>query len=139
MGWGQKSTFTFPNRLTADIWEKWPSEMRLGYIVGLLHGEDVGMMSFFNVIKESKIFDENKMQPLWEKSLNNGIFFMSLKVTYGQMVEGINGFYKDYANRNIPVYMLLPIVCKRVKGEINQESIEEDLRKLRAKSQEWIN
>lgn len=137
MVWGQASDFTLPNRLTAHNWEKWQKDTQLGYIFGLLHGEFVGMTSFFDVIKESKLFDESQMQPLWEKSVDNGIFLISLKVAYGQMLEGIDGFYKDYANRNIPVYMLLPIVCKRVKGEISQESIEKELQKLRAKSQEW--
>lgn len=136
LAWGQASDFTWPNWLTSDTWEKWSKEAKFGYIAGFLHGEIIGALSFNSVIEESKLFDKNKIQKVWKKNADDSTFFKSMKVTFGQMIDGIDGFYRDYANKDIPVYKLLPLVCKRVKGEISQESIEKELQKLRAELHE---
>lgn len=135
--WGKPSPWTWPNWLVAEHWEKWPEGIKAGYVTGFVHGELIGGKKAFDIISESKLFDENKIQPLWVKNADDGLLFKCTKVSCGQMKEGIDEFYRDYANRDIPVFMLLPFVCKRVKGEINQDSIEKELQKLRAESLKW--
>ena len=132
--WGQDYTTTilWPSYLTGDEWEKYPVRIKVGYIMGLLHGEILGMSNFLKTIEESNLFDEEKINLVWKVTVGNSSLNKYPKVSPYQMIVGLDTFYKDYANINIPVYKLLPLVCKRVRGEISQESIEKELQKLRS-------
>jgi len=132
--WSQLSNFTWPTYVTAGNWEAFPEMMRIGYLVGLLHGEVLGMTGYNKTLKESMLFDKDKLQLVWEKTALNCMLITCAGVGLEKMIVGVDSLYEDYANRDIAVYKLLPLVCKRVKGEMSQESIEKELQRLRAES-----
>ena len=134
--WGQDYSTVIPIDLTANNWEKYPVRAKIAYIEGLLHGEIIGISNLSEVIREGNFSGEEKISQLWKKFVDKLNLFINEfdKVNPRQIVDGIDAFYQDYVNRDIPVFQLLPLVCKRVKGEVSQESIEKELQKLRAES-----
>lgn len=52
-------------------------------------------------------------------------------VTYGQLIAGLDEFYKDYTNLKIPIYRLINLVGDRITGEADENKIKERLLALR--------
>jgi len=50
----------------------------------------------------------------------------------GQIVDGIDELYKDYANRHIPVFAIANLVNRRIRGKVSDLDFPKDLEKLRA-------
>lgn len=54
-------------------------------------------------------------------------------VRFGQLVDGTDEVYRDYANKHIPIYEILPLVAQRARGEIDNKKMESRLQSLRKK------
>jgi hypothetical protein len=52
-----------------------------------------------------------------------------------RVVEGIDEFYEDHANKNIPIFAVATLAAKRATGKIHAEDIEKELQRLR--TVEW--
>ena len=113
--------------------------MKVGYITGFVQGRKNGMwylygklilpdgeeaLSMSAHVQENKKILAHMLNLILADDLLAG-------VSYGQIIEGIDYFYKDYANKKIPVFHLAQLTCKRVKGQISQPDIEKELIKLR--------
>lgn len=127
---------TWPHYINAYVWEKWTNDVKFGYVVALLHGYLLGNREVIQIIQDDKLLKEEKISQILSKT-KGSVTYCCMMVRYGQMIEGIDEFYKDYANKDIPVFMLMPLACKRVKGEISQEAIENELQKLRQEAQKF--
>jgi len=57
------------------------------------------------------------------------------QVSYFRLMEGIDELYKDYANKNIPVFAVATLATKRIAGKIKTEDVEKELQRLR--TVEW--
>ena len=49
-------------------------------------------------------------------------------------MDGVDEIYKDFSNKHILVQSLIPLVCKKVRGEISKEDMEKELQQLRAEA-----
>jgi len=54
------------------------------------------------------------------------------QASYFTLMEGIDGLYKDYANKNIPIFAIGKLASKKIAGKIKTEDIEKELQRLRA-------
>lgn len=125
---------TWPHYINAYVWEKWTPDVKLGYVIALLHGYILGNREVIQRIQEDKLLSQEKINQIIPSSSAS---YKCMKVRYIQMIDGVDEFYKDYANKDIPVFMLMPLVCKSVKGEVLQETIENELLKLRQEAQKF--
>jgi len=50
----------------------------------------------------------------------------------GQIVDGVDELYRDYANRHIPVFAIANLVNRRIRGKVSDLDFPKDLEKLRA-------
>jgi hypothetical protein len=117
-----------------DEWKGADISMKLGYLSGLEQGDIIGGRGIIIALREKYAWTDEKLNELIDSSLGN-LDPDELRwngATKGQMRLGIDGFYKDYANKKIPVYALASLVCKRVRGEISEEGVGEELLRLRA-------
>lgn len=134
--WAQgDSQVTWPDWVNAYTWDKWDFNTRYGYILGFLHGNLRGTRLIIETIQDKKLLTDEQVIQVLNASHKNSPSVIAGGTRFIQMMDGISEFHKDYANKDIPVFMLLPVVCKRVKGEIKQEDIEKELKKLRQQAQ----
>ena len=53
------------------------------------------------------------------------------KIDSGQLLEGVDKVYKDYANTKLPVIVVIALVSKRIKGKIGDQEYSTLLQKMR--------
>lgn len=110
-------------------WEEKSSLSQLSFIEGFICGVAVTREEIENWKDLSRKEEESKVYDDILTVLKITIDIE--RVTYGQFQDGITEIYKDYANKKIPVHELIPLVSRRVKGEISKEEIEFWLMKMR--------
>lgn len=76
--WGQAYSIVIPIDLTANNWEKYPVRSKMAYIVGLLHGEVIGLSNLSEVIREGNFSGEEKISQLWKKYVDKLNLFISI-------------------------------------------------------------
>lgn len=54
------------------------------------------------------------------------------KPNYFRVLEGIDEFYKEHANKYIPIFAVATLAAKKATGNIKAEDIEKELQRLRA-------
>jgi len=112
-------------------WEEVDDQLwRLGYLEGLGHGNILTMSELVTYVRESGLLTEDQIQTMVSSYGDRSDIYL-VGATYGQVMDGVNELYKDYANKKIPVHCLATIVCKRVRGELDIEDMERELQRLR--------
>lgn len=106
-------------------WEKLPYMFKHGYLkgfhMGVIRATSVTTSFFLESDKDRKEIVNSIIEKLG-----------SADVLYKQAVESIDELYKDSSNKHIFVVYLIPLVCKKIRGEINAEKMENDLLYWRA-------
>jgi|Deesub1362B_J571_1020462.scaffolds.fasta_scaffold05548_3 hypothetical protein len=112
-------------------WDKFTLGMKLGFVVGFF----IGIQTCENQI--SFLYSIEKDEKL-KKGL--GMTYTTIRLSYdiagvrfGQLVDGTDEVYRDYANKHIPIYEILPLVAQRARGEIDNKKMESRLQSLRKK------
>lgn len=117
-------------------WEKFgkaDSMMKIAYLMGL----EEGRVAAYNLTSGFLgLLDK-------EKSIDNVIKFFDFSrknfyevdisgAAYGQIADGVDELFKDYANRHIPIFAVATLVAKRITGKIREEDIGPYIQQLRA-------
>ncbi|MGB8952379.1 MAG: hypothetical protein WCC06_06915 [Candidatus Aminicenantales bacterium] len=86
----------------------------------------------FNLLRENFLWNEAKILELL-KYRNKITEFYIMGAEYEQMIDGVDEFYKYYANKNIPIFALASVACRRVLEELDQNGVDQELKRLRSK------
>jgi hypothetical protein len=117
------------------------TSMKLGYIIGFIQGHKHGGDKIWatlvlEFVKErgndpkSEYFEQKK-KIISEIQVMLLLDDFMRGVTMGQIKDGIDEFYRDYANKLIPVFHLADLACQKARGKISQDDIEKKLIELR--------
>jgi hypothetical protein len=95
--------------IDGNTWRVMTYESKTGFVAGLNEGLTMGLTMAAARIKDNQPNDEQ---------LKNMLFYYTPdeKMDIKQIVEGLDKFYSDYANKKIPGFMAYPLVLKRMKG-----------------------
>lgn len=144
---GSELNRLFP--LETNVWDaylehKGPTQVATG-----IEGNDWREMS-----------DPQKYGTLWgyDQGFKSGVFFGWITagkpanafpfatgkpaIDFGHLVEAVDEFYSDYANRGIFLPMALPIVIGRIEGYLSDDEAEEEIllaRQLSATLRKYLN
>ena len=99
-----------------------------GFAVGVLSSFRIASMRSENAIKFG-MEDEAK----GSKEVADAITYNLnvFNIPFGQLITGLNEFYKDYANLKIPIFLSIDFVGDRITGKINDNEAQERLLQLR--------
>lgn len=109
---------------------------KANYIIGLYDGMELSSFPILFYAFSTPKYDKNRMecaQAINKATIDfNKEFFSNVKI--GQIVDGIDLFYKDYKNRKISVMNALYVVLNGISGksEENLKSMTENYRKQAA-------
>ena len=125
-----------PTYLNGNDWEKFgktDSRMKIGYLMGLAEGgaTHTNLIAgyFYFLDKEKGVDNYFKLSAYSEKNL----YEVDISgAAYGQIADGVDEFFKDYANRHIPIFAVATLVAKRITGKIREEDIGPYIQQLRA-------
>ena len=65
-----------------------------------------------------------------------GEYYDCHNIPYGQIVNGIDDIYKDYANKRVELHLVIKLVTDKIKGRIDEKGMEQRLVSLRQQMQE---
>lgn len=113
-------------------WNGFSDSVRIGYIVGVLTGIDLGIESA-EIIKS--VYDVEKkassrISTILKIFLDETNNFNVGHITAGQLKEGIDTFYNDFANKRIKIIDTLLVVKLQIQGK-NPDYINTQTRYLR--------
>ncbi len=108
-----------------QLWRRMPDTWRLGYVMGYSDSEQLLRSVLKNVLLKT---EQGKALEQLEKDSP-----IPQRVNFGQVVEGINEFYKDFRNRRIDLFGARRVVFLELVGRPASE-IDAVLRELRADS-----
>lgn len=98
------------------FWRKMPKVQKLGYITGYGRGFIEGVAA------------------AWAAATGNTQWPFKLlaeRISYEGLVEGVDQFYSDYANRQIYLSSALPIIICRIGGYISDEEAKDRIQEAR--------
>lgn len=146
------SIISHPLVIAADVmeidgtdWEKLgkPSNVKVYFTSGFMSGSGVGYDSIINIsllpgtslseeAKDSIDLKEFKFRiNLFKRQIDGKLDDVKLKgITVGQLVDGVDEFYKDFSNRRIKIVDTIYVVKMQIKGE-NSELIDAQIRYLK--------
>jgi len=104
----QKEKYVYVLENDGNIWLKLSEDFRIGYVVGFFAGKDIADQQY-------KIFIK-----IWSNSLPPSLLpssYIPKGMTTEQIKDGINAFYKDFANRKIKIVDAISVVSMQIKGE----------------------
>jgi hypothetical protein len=104
-----------------------------GYIAGLEQGVVTSLVRYIKELRDRGLIPEEKAGKAIEAVLQNYGFG---RLTYGEVAEKVEEFYRSTPNMNFPLLYIVPLICKRENGIINEEQMGEELQKLRLQFQE---
>lgn len=119
-------------------WGSWADSIKFGWVVGFSSGVDQATLEGKSFLLAGDFIlglapEETKIQ-LKERRLKLiNLFAKALDlsgITFGQMVAGLDKFYKNYRNKEVLTEEAIWIVKLEVKGA-PQEFIEQEIRLLR--------
>jgi len=120
------------NRRDGSFWAKYDVSFRFGYIMGLSEGlyYCAGWVDDYKQMTQDDINPLGCCDALW----GFGYFVSQYEgnISYGQMFEGVDEFYKDYRNTQIPILALFKLVKMEVEGKSKAE-IDSVARELRSR------
>lgn len=88
-------------------WRRMPETQRYGYIEGYMRGFEEGVVSAWAAATGDTL----------AKKYNQWPFDIRIRgIAYAKIVEAVNEFYSDYANREIYLSLALPIIISRISG-----------------------
>jgi len=105
------------------FWKKMSELQKYGYIVGYVRGFKEGVGSAW-------IHATGDTSP---KNWHQWPFNISLRPihSYEELVEAVDEFYSDYANRGVYLSLALPIIINRMIGYISDKEADERIEKAR--------
>lgn len=109
---------TFEKSVDGHNWREFSEVQRYGYVSGYLTGFHEGFVNAWLIATESMTFPYDPRIPL----------------SFEEVVEGVNDFYSDYANRKIRLGMTLPIIIGRICGYISDIQATERIQAYRRAS-----
>ncbi len=86
-----------------DYWKTKSSDAKLLYVVGFVDGRNLGINEAATALQTD--FGDSRL-----KSLNT-------RITVGQLVDGLDDFYKDWRNTKIRIREALEYVTKEAQGK----------------------
>jgi len=118
-------------------WEKLDQTAKWFVVYGLYKSILADNTLYYNqVYNQAPVvrYQGQKVYYLWSKKLTpQQAFNVEVgQVSYFRLMEGIDELYKDYANKNIPVFAVATLAAKRITGKIKTEDVEKELQRLRA-------
>lgn len=107
---------------------------RLGYVTGIISGLGIAETATSFV---SYILKDEGMKEIYKKKWEEIYLY---NITVGQIIDGVNNFYKDFSNRRIKIVDAIFIVNMQIKGK-DQELINAQIRYLKMQpiSQDLFN
>jgi|GEM_PF-1484208 len=116
-------------------WKAQSESFQLGYLRGLFRGYGDCYICFHGLLESYP--NDSSLSDLQEIIWQYGTFLdlaidVTSGMTLGQMVDGIDEFYKDYRNRLISVENILRMVKMQIDGK-SQAEIDSLARSLRSK------
>jgi len=127
------------------MWESWDDSTKLGWALGFSEGvnqaemESSGPLETLGIIvKETFKKGAPAIKEWVDKTADLPRKRLDLSgITFGQIVEGLDKFYKDYRNMTVLVRKAIWIVKLEMRGA-PQEFIDEETRILRMPTEEWV-
>jgi len=101
------------------FWRKMPEAQRYGYIMGYTKGFEEGTIATWRVAT-------GRNQWPFEIPIS--------RIPWEELVEAVDEFYSDYANRGVYLSFALPIIISRISGYISDEEAEEKIQTARRSS-----
>jgi hypothetical protein len=105
---------------------------KAAYIKGYNDGTQMGVISTYRGLNAGrvlyKVFSDEEIAK-YEDALTETLCTVSF--TSEQIVGGIDELYKDFANQSIPVPLIIPVVGRRLRGELGIDGLEKELQELR--------
>lgn len=114
---GREFSFLTP-AVDGYFWRKMPEIQRYGYIMGYVIG-------FIEGTKTTWIAATGEIHAPFE---------VPAPIPYGELVEAVNEFYSDYANRGVVLSWALPIIIGRITGYLSDEEANEKIQVARKAS-----
>jgi len=112
-------------------WEKYDLKEKVFFLVGLNQGSFAEDFSYRQVLLLKYQWQKDKMEELITLKTKSYFFIDIGGANNEQIIAGIDELYKDYANKNIPIFAVATLVTKRITGKIKTEDVEKELSKLR--------
>jgi hypothetical protein len=120
--------------LDGNAWNSYSLEEKYTFI----DGYKTGVRRVYQIIEEISDIQQKTQEATqdeyWKKAfeyLSKLIVLDVMNITdFDQILEGVDTFYKDYANRHINLYHAFLIVERRVRG-LPEKKIEELIEKYR--------
>lgn len=117
----QKEKYAYVLENDGNIWLKLSEDFRIGYVVGFFAGKGIAEQQY-------KIFITTRSNNLPPSLLPSS--YIPKGTTTEQMKDGIDAFYKDFANRKIKLVDTIGIVSMQIRGK-DPKLIEAQIRYLR--------
>ena len=95
------------SHFTGDHWRTWPPDVRVVYLSGFVDGRNQG------VNEAARIFETNVLDPRLAP--------LAKTITVGQILEGLDEFYKDWRNTRILVRHAVEYVVMEAEGKDGTE------------------
>ena len=114
---------------SGEDWESFPKNMKIAFVMGMVDGAVASYCSIVDVKMA------NSVDQIISKVAKSPYYCQVRGDTYDQIIEGLDEFYKDFANKHIPIFALATLVRQRIDGSLSDKQVAEKLQKLRA--QEW--
>ena len=100
-------------------WRKMHETQKYGYITGYVRGFEEGVVAAWTAATG---------ETRWPFDI------FAERIPYDELVEAVDGFYSDYANRGVYLSFALPIIISRISGYISDEEAEERIQTARRSS-----
>jgi len=110
--------------VNGDTWNKLDKVTKFFYIVGYNDGYGLGFA--IRALYKHKGPEEIKIEDIWIKNAKS-----MEKADKEQIIEGIDQFYSDFANRKIPVCLAYDFVMRKIRGE-SEKDIQKAIEEARA-------
>lgn len=115
-------------------WNKYSDSFKLGYVEGITQGYlhcYVIIQTLLELYQDSISLSEYQDIMLRSDTCSKLLYYSVTGMTYGQMIAGIDQFYKDYRNRKITIEDVLYLVRMEIDGKSDAE-IDSVTRKFRS-------
>lgn len=111
-------------------------QVTLGFKGGYVRGFHGGVLTGANVLlrtfnKAGRLHKFMTNEELTEAMNLVGADIGLSGIEIRQVIEGIDEIYKEYSNKKIFVFLLIPYINKKIRGVINTEDMEKKLQELR--------
>jgi hypothetical protein len=115
-------------------WEKYKGEVgdiiKVTYLIGLYHGQIENSNNIYDALAIEFSWKEPEIEQLMTYvAFGSGLSLGGAK--WAEVIENVDHYYKDNANKKIPVCSLATFVSRKLRGELSPEKAAEELLRLR--------